>query len=186
MSCATWKRPSSGRTLRSIRLRGGRARGVLPTVPVPAQLPPALAVFAGRGAELASLDALLPATARASPGRDAAAVMVVLSGTAGVGKTALAVHWAHQVAAQFPDGQLYVNLQGFDPGGTALEPSEAVRGFLEAFGMPATRIPAALPAQAGRLRSLLAGKRVLMVLETRTMPGRFARSCPGRQAAWPS
>ena len=105
--------------------------------------------------------------------------MVVLSGTAGVGKTALAVHWAHQVAAQFPDGQLYVNLQGFDPGGTALEPSEAVRGFLEAFGMPATRIPAALPAQAGLFRSLLAGKRVLMVLDNAHDAGQVRPLLPG-------
>ena len=142
----------------------GPARA-LPRMPVPAQLPPAVAAFAGRGAELASLDALLPAAAQAGPGRDAAAVMVVLSGTAGVGKTALAVHWAHQMAAQFPDGQLYVNLQGFDPDGTVLEPSEAVRGFLEAFGVPAARIPAALAAQAGLFRSLLAGRRVLMVLD---------------------
>ena len=142
----------------------GPARA-LPRMPVPAQLPPAVAAFAGRGAELASLDALLPAAAQAGPGRDAAAVMVVLSGTAGVGKTALAVHWAHQMAAQFPDGQLYVNLQGFDPDGTVLEPSEAVRGFLEAFGVPAARIPAALVAQAALFRSLLAGRRVLIVLD---------------------
>ena len=156
----------------------GPARA-LPRVPVPAQLPPAVAAFAGRGAELASLDTLLPAAARAGLGRDAAAVMVVLSGTAGVGKTALAVHWAHQVAAQFPDGQLYVNLQGFDPGGTALEPSEAVRGFLEALGVPATRIPAALPAQAGFFRSLLAGKRVLMVLDNAHDAGQVRPLLPG-------
>ena len=137
----------------------------IPRVPIPAQLPPAVPVFAGRGAELAALGALLPLAAQVGPGDSAAAVIVALSGTAGVGKTALAVHWAHQVAGQFPDGQLYVNLQGFDPGGLALEPGEAVRGFLEAFGVPAARIPAALPAQAGLFRSLLAGKRVLVVLD---------------------
>jgi DNA-binding SARP family transcriptional activator len=137
----------------------------MPKVPIPAQLPPAVPVFAGRGAELARLDALLPRAAQEGPGDGTAAVIVALSGTAGVGKTALAVHWAHRVAGQFPDGQLYVNLQGFDPGGLALEPSEAVRGFLEAFGMPAARIPAARSAQAGLFRSLLAGKRVLVVLD---------------------
>ncbi len=137
----------------------------IPKLPVPAQLPSAVPALAGRGAELASLDALLPRAAQAGSDPGAAAVIVVLSGTAGVGKTALAVHWAHRVAAQFPDGQLYVNLQGFDPGGTALEPGEAVRGFLEAFGVPATRTPAALAAQAGLFRSLLAGKQVLVVLD---------------------
>jgi DNA-binding SARP family transcriptional activator/tetratricopeptide (TPR) repeat protein len=142
----------------------GLARAT-PRLPVPAQLPSAVPAFAGRGAELAGLNALVPSAAEAGPGAGAAAVIVALSGTAGVGKTALAVHWAHRVAARFPDGQLYVNLQGFDPGGTVLEPGEAVRGFLEAFGVPATRIPAALAAQAALFRSLLARKRVLVVLD---------------------
>jgi hypothetical protein len=92
-------------------------------------------------------------------------IIAALSGTAGVGKTTLAVHWAHRVSARFPDGQLYVNLKGFDPGGEALDPSEAARGFLEAFGVPVTRIPADLPGQTGLYRSLLAGRRVLVVLD---------------------
>jgi len=92
-------------------------------------------------------------------------IIAALSGTAGVGKTTLAVHWAHRVSARFPDGQLYVNLEGFGPGGEALDPSEAARGFLEAFGVPATRIPADLPGRAGLYRSVLAGKRVLVVLD---------------------
>lgn len=136
-----------------------------PGVPVPAQLPPAVPVFAGRGAELASLDALLPAPAETGAPRPAAVVISALLGTAGVGKTALAVHWAHRVSARFPDGQLYVNLQGFDPGEAALAAGEALRGFLEAFGVPAVRIPADLPARAGLYRSVLAGQRVLVVLD---------------------
>jgi DNA-binding SARP family transcriptional activator/tetratricopeptide (TPR) repeat protein len=131
-------------------------------MPVPAQLPSALPSFAGRGAELTSLDTLLPVADEAGP---APVVIAALSGTAGVGKTTLAVHWAHRVSAQFPDGQLYVNLKGFGPGGEALDPGEAVRGFLEALGLPVTRIPADLPARAGLYRSLLAGRRVLAVLD---------------------
>ncbi len=126
--------------------------------PVPAQLPPAVAGFAGRAQALGELDGLLTA-------RPPAGTIMVIAGTAGVGKTALAVHWAHQHRDAFPDGQLYVNLRGFDPGGPALEPAEAVRGFLDAFGVPAGRIPVGLPAQSGLYRSLLAGKRVLVVLD---------------------
>jgi DNA-binding SARP family transcriptional activator len=134
-------------------------------VPVPAQLPSAVPAFTGRGAELSSLDAILAATRQNGPPWLATAVTAVVSGTAGVGKTALAVHWAHRVADQFPDGQLYVNLRGFDPSGQAIDQAEAVRGFLDAFGVPVGGIPASLPAQAALYRSLLAGKRVLLVLD---------------------
>jgi DNA-binding SARP family transcriptional activator len=135
----------------------------------PAQLPPAVPAFAGRHAELASLDAILP-TARTGPDENAAAgsaavVISAVSGTAGVGKTALAVHWAHRVAGRFPDGQLYVNLRGFDPGGAALDPAEVIRRFLQALGVPADRLPPDLDTQIGLYRSELAGKRVLIVLD---------------------
>ena len=130
--------------------------------PVPAQLPPAVPAFAGRSRELASLDAILGEAHRAGL---AAPAIVAVSGTAGVGKTALAVHWAQLVAAQFPDGLLYVNLRGFDPTGRALDQAEAVRGFLDAFGVPIERIPASLEAQIALYRSLLTGKRVLLVLD---------------------
>jgi DNA-binding SARP family transcriptional activator/tetratricopeptide (TPR) repeat protein len=133
-----------------------------PVAPVPAQLPLAVPAFTGRGAELACLSAIAPGSAQASP---AAGVISAVSGTAGVGKTALAVHWAHRVAGRFPDGQLYVNLRGFDPGGTAMDPGQALRGFLDAFGVPPTRIPEDLAALTGLFRSLLAGKRVLVVLD---------------------
>ncbi|MGI3197918.1 ATP-binding protein [Streptomyces sp. GLT-R25] len=88
-----------------------------------------------------------------------------MSGTAGVGKTALAVHWARRAQNAFPDGQLYVNLRGFDPGGSVVSPAQAVRGFLDAFGVPVSRVPADLEAQTGLYRSLLAGRRVLVVLD---------------------
>jgi DNA-binding SARP family transcriptional activator/tetratricopeptide (TPR) repeat protein len=128
---------------------------------VPAQLPVGVRGFTGRGEELARLEAVLASAAE----QPAAVVISAVSGTAGVGKTALAVHWARRVGEAFPDGQLYVNLRGFDPGGSPVSPAEAVRRFLDAFGMPPARIPAGLEAQVGLYRSLLADKRVLVMLD---------------------
>jgi tetratricopeptide (TPR) repeat protein len=127
----------------------------------PAQLPLDVPGFAGRRTELASLHALLPDANE----RPTTVVVCAMWGTAGVGKTALAVHWAHQVRDRFPDGQLYVNLRGFDPTGTAMTPAEAIRGFLDAFEVPARRIPGSLEAQAALFRTLVTGKRVLLVLD---------------------
>jgi DNA-binding SARP family transcriptional activator/tetratricopeptide (TPR) repeat protein len=129
--------------------------------PPPAQLPLDVYGFTGRDGELAKLDAVLTAAA----GQPTAVVISAVSGTAGVGKTALAVHWAHRVRDRFPDGQLYVNLRGFDPGGRIMEPAAAVRGFLEGLGVPAERIPTTLDAQVGLYRSLLAGRRMLVVID---------------------
>jgi DNA-binding SARP family transcriptional activator len=156
-----------------------------PKVPVPAQLPPGPA-FAGRRAELASLDALLPVSPEASTDPAAGVAISVLSGTAGVGKTALAVHWAQRFSGRFPDGQLFANLRGFDPAGAALEPSDALRGFLEALGIPEARVPADLAGQAGLYRSVLAGKRVLVVLDNARDAKQVRRCCPPRQGARPS
>jgi len=152
-----------------------------PAARAPAQLPPAVRAFTGRENELENLDALLPEPADA--GAAAPVIIAAVSGTAGVGKTTLAVRWAHRVAARFPDGQLYVNLRGFDPRGLALEPSEAIRGFLEAFAVPVARIPAHLDAQAALYRSVLAGRRVLVVLDNARDVGRSGRCCPARPAA---
>ncbi|MBU2667829.1 tetratricopeptide repeat protein [Actinoplanes bogorensis] len=118
--------------------------------PVPAQLPADVAGFAGRAEALKFLDQV-PSLA-------------VVGGSAGVGKTALAVHWAHRAAERFPDGRLYVDLRGFGPGGP-MDPGEAVRGFLGALGVPAPRIPAEAGAQSALLRSRLAGKRLVLVLD---------------------
>jgi tetratricopeptide (TPR) repeat protein len=129
-------------------------------VAVPQQLP-AVAGFEGRATELEALTSLLEEAAR--PG--GTVVISAIDGTAGIGKTTLAVQWAHQVAGRFPDGQLYVNLRGFDPAGPPVTPAEAVRGFLDAFEVPAERIPVSLHAQEALYRSLLAGRRVLVLLD---------------------
>ena len=83
----------------------------------------------------------------------------------GAGKTTLAVHWAHQAAAEFPDGQLYVNLRGFDPTGPPVHAAEALRWFLGAFGVTEEQIPDSVEAQAALYRSVLADKRVLVILD---------------------
>jgi DNA-binding SARP family transcriptional activator/tetratricopeptide (TPR) repeat protein len=128
----------------------------------PRQLPAAVAGFTGRTAELNALTRILDQAGAASPGT---VVICVIGGTAGVGKTALALHFAHQAAGRFPDGQLHANLRGFAPSGTAATPAEAVRGFLDALGVPPGRIPPGADAQAALYRSLLAGKRMLIVLD---------------------
>ncbi|MER5428440.1 BTAD domain-containing putative transcriptional regulator [Streptomyces sp. NPDC002588] len=129
---------------------------------VPGQLPYDLPAFIGRRAELDEVLALFGTEPARSPGT---VVIGAVGGMAGVGKTTLAVHWAHRIADRFPDGQLYVNLRGFDPSGAALEPGEVVRGFLDALGVPPERVPHGLDAQAALYRSALAGRRVLVVLD---------------------
>jgi DNA-binding SARP family transcriptional activator len=140
-----------------------RRTGARP-VPIPAQLPLGIETFTGRAHELARLDGLLAGIHDhgASP---SAVVISAISGMAGIGKTTLAVHWAHRVAARFPDGQLHVNLRGYDLSGSPMAPAAALRGFLDALGMPARQIPDDLGAQVGLYRSLLAGKRILVVLD---------------------
>jgi tetratricopeptide (TPR) repeat protein/DNA-binding XRE family transcriptional regulator len=131
-------------------------------MPVPRQLPPGVRHFTGRKAELDYLGRLLAAPGAPGGGT---AVISAIGGTAGVGKTALAIHWAHQAAGHFPDGQLYVNLRGFYPSGAPLTPEEAIRGFLHALGLPPGRIPAERDAQAALYRSVLAERRMLIVLD---------------------
>ena len=123
-----------------------------------AHLPAAVPAFVGRRAQLATLSQVLQ-----QPG--GTAVITAIGGTAGVGKTALAVHWAHQVAGEFPDGQLYVNLRGFDPSGTPVTPDEAVRVLLDSLDVPAEQRPQTVEARLGLYRSLLAGKRMLVLLD---------------------
>ncbi len=131
-------------------------------VAVPRQLPAVVAHFTGRAAELRALTRMLEQAGAGAPGT---VVISAIGGAAGVGKTALALHWAHQVAARFGDGQLYVNLRGFDPSGAPAAPEAPIRGFLNALGVPPGQIPATPQAQAGLYRSLLSGKRMLIVAD---------------------
>src|SRR5262249_40604078 len=128
---------------------------------VPQQLPAAVAHFAGRLGELATLTALLRGRAE----RGGTVVISAIGGTAGVGSTALAVSGAPPPADRFPAGQLYVTLRGFAPSGSVMDPAEAVRRFLDALDVPPERIPIDLDAQAALYRSQLAGKRMLVVLD---------------------
>jgi DNA-binding SARP family transcriptional activator/tetratricopeptide (TPR) repeat protein len=168
-------------------LRGDAARllpgaGPAPAAPVehpvPAQLPPDVPGFSGRRGQLAELDAMLTGRERAGT-----VVVTALAGTAGVGKTALAVHWAHGVRDRFPDGQLYVNLRGFDPGDCVMDPAEAVRGFLAALGVPQQRVPPQLDAQVGLYRSLVAGKQLLVVLDNARDAAQVRPLLPGDPSA---
>jgi tetratricopeptide (TPR) repeat protein/transcriptional regulator with XRE-family HTH domain len=129
---------------------------------VPRQLPATAPHLAGRENELAAMASLLEEP-HASP--RGPATVVIINGTAGVGKTAMALHWAHQVTDLFPDGQLYLDMRGFDPSSTPVTSAAAVRAFLDALGVPVERIPASMDAQTALYRSLLADKRMLIVLD---------------------
>ncbi|MFD9286464.1 BTAD domain-containing putative transcriptional regulator [Streptomyces mirabilis] len=124
--------------------------------PVPAQLPASLAAFVGRKVELAEVDAL-PA--------GGAVVVSAIAGMAGVGKTTFAVHWARQIADRYPDGQLYLDLRGFDPVGLPVAPQYALRVLLESLGADPSGLPHNVDSLAARYRTLLSGKRVLVLLD---------------------
>jgi DNA-binding SARP family transcriptional activator len=140
--------------------------------PGPAMLPAAVPGFTGREAQLSALSAG-PAGPAGTP-----ASVIVISGTAGVGKTALAVHWARGHASGFPGGQLHVNLRGFGPA-DPLRPDEALRIFLDALGVPAAQIPATLEGRQSLYRSRLAGTRTLIVLDNAGGPGQVRPLLPG-------
>jgi DNA-binding SARP family transcriptional activator/Tfp pilus assembly protein PilF len=127
---------------------------------VPHQLPPAPTCFTGRQRELLLLTGWLDGGSSAG-----VPVILVLTGTAGVGKTALALQWAHQLRHRFPDGELYLNLRGFGPAPAPAAQAEAIATLLESLGVPPGRIPRQLDAQVGLYRSLLAGRRMLIVLD---------------------
>jgi DNA-binding SARP family transcriptional activator len=152
-----------GRPLRKLhqRLLAGDPEPSRAEYPVPALLPAGVRAFTGRAEQLAQLDEVLASSAR----EPSAVVISAVSGTGGVGKTALAVHWAHRVAARFPDGQLYLNLRGFDPAGSPVTPKQAARSMLEALGVAPEDVPSSVDASVAMFRSLVAHKRVLVVLD---------------------
>jgi tetratricopeptide (TPR) repeat protein len=134
---------------------------------VAAQLPADVDRFTGRVQELAELDRVLTGTAKQSSaaGGEATAVAIfVISGAAGVGKTALALRWAHRVRGEYPDGQLYVNLRGYDPD-QPLSAEDVLAGFLRSLGVAGQEIPLEIDERAAAYRSLLNGRRVLVVLD---------------------
>lgn len=133
----------------------------------PAQLPADLPIFTGRDAELARLAALVEPEGNPDTLPDTLpdTVLTVVSGMAGVGKTTLAVRLAHELSPRFPDGQLYLNLRGFDGAGTVIEPQDAIRQLLETQGIAPSKLPSGPAAQAELYRSLLHGRRMLILLD---------------------
>jgi transcriptional regulator with XRE-family HTH domain/Tfp pilus assembly protein PilF len=146
----------------------GRAEPSAPQVR-PAQLPARAVGFVGRAAELDAVDA-------------AGDQVVLVVGPAGVGKTALVLQWAHAAADRFADGQLYVNLRGFDPSHSPADPADVLHSFLGALGLAAARIPAGLDGRAALFRSLLARRRVLIVLDNAAGTDQVRPLLPGNPA----
>lgn len=141
-------------------------------VRVPRQLPPPASQFTGRTGELVRLKHLAGAAS-------SAAVLVVVTGSPGVGKTALALHWAHAAQDRFSDGTFFADLRGFDPGNPPAEPAEVLDGFFRAMGLAPQDIPAALSERSALLRTALAGKRALLVLDNAATAAQVRPLLPG-------
>ncbi|WP_326636417.1 tetratricopeptide repeat protein [Nonomuraea fuscirosea] len=140
-------------------------------VMMPRQLPPDVAAFVGRGRELAFVDEAHVA---------GTLIITAIDGMGGVGKTALAVHWAHRMADRFPDGQLYINLQGYAPG-PPLSSLQALATLLRGLGVTAGQVPTELEEATGLYRSLLAGKRILVMLDNAHSAEQVRPLLPGAQ-----
>ncbi|GAA2000771.1 tetratricopeptide repeat protein [Catenulispora subtropica] len=151
---------------------------------VPAQLPADVPDFVGRAPELAILDQLAakPRSAAAAAGAAASGgprpTVVVICGPAGVGKTALALRWSHRVADLFPDGCLYIDLQGYGPQ-RPVAPADAAAGFLAALGIPRSELPREPDDLTARLRTTLAGRRMLILLDNARTPAQVRPLLPG-------
>lgn len=163
-----------GQELRDAHLRVLRHEFAAPVVvhrPKPAELPPDVGRFVGRGGELEVLD-------RAMRAGSASLAITSIDGMPGIGKTALAVHWAHRVKDQFPDGQLYVNLRGYDRG-EPVHPQHVMVRFLRSLGVAADQVPVDEDEAVSLYRSTLAGKRVLVLLDNANSVEQVQSLLPG-------
>lgn len=151
---------------------GGGAGPAVNTAHLPRQLPADVASFIGRDTELSRMDALLERPKLDSTG------IVVIAGTAGMGKTALAVHWAHRVRERFPDGDLFVDFRGYTSD-APVAPTDVLARFLRALGIPPPQVPVDLDEQAALYRSLLSGRRMLIVLDNVSSPDQVRPLLPG-------
>ncbi|MEH0541747.1 tetratricopeptide repeat protein [Streptomyces sp. B21-105] len=148
-------------------------------LPIPAQLPMDTSHFSGREQQLTELTRCLIDGDRPGARAPGAAVVVsAVSGTAGVGKTALVVRWAHQVRQAFPDGQLYVDLRGYDPD-EPVSAAQALAGFLTALGVPGRDIPQRLDDRAARYRTAVDGRRLLVLLDNAVSAAQVRPLLPG-------
>lgn len=143
--------------------------------PVPRQLPLAPAPFVGRTSDLTELTAAVDGLAD----EGGAVVISALSGAGGIGKTWLAVHWAHSHRDRFPDGQLFIDLRGFSPESSPMAADVAVRGFLDALGIEPGRMPVELHAQVALYRSLIASKRMLILIDNAATVDQILPLLPG-------
>ena len=159
-------------------LRRDSALSSARTARVPAQLPPALSWFTGREDTLKMLDQLLSGEAT----RPGPMIISAIAGSPGVGKTTVAVHWAHDVADRFPDGQLYVNLRGYDA--TApVTPEDALSGFLRALGHQPTGAAQSVDELSALYRTVLAGRRILVLLDNARSAEQVRPLLPGTGSA---
>lgn len=172
----------AGRAVQARNVQGGiHFHGQNPPThssPVPGQLPGDVHGFVNRIGELEVLSTHL--STEDLDGASEAPVHVI-TGTAGVGKTALALHWAHRVRDRFPDGQLYVDLRGYGAG-RPIDPDQALERFVRAFGVPADAVPADLDDRSALYRSLLAERRVLVILDNAATAAQVRPLLPGSSA----
>jgi DNA-binding SARP family transcriptional activator len=143
---------------------------------VPRQLPPAPSTFVGRQTQVEALTGLLAERAKGSAGP--AIVVSAISGMGGIGKSALAVEVAHRVAGLFPDGQLFLNLRGYGAE-EPMQPMDALATALRGLGVPDQEVPAELAEASARYRSLLAERKVLVVLDNASGPAVVEALLPG-------
>ncbi|MCG5444514.1 winged helix-turn-helix domain-containing protein [Micromonospora sp. NIE79] len=166
-----------GPELQAVHLRILRERpaAIDTTVPGtrPAQIPPAVAAFSGQTESLNVLDTMVP-----TGGEAVTPTVIAVVGTAGVGKTALVVHWAHRMVGRFPDGQLHVNLRGYAVG-QPVRPIDALGVLLRSLGVRPDRVPVELSEATALYRSMLAGRRVLVLLDNARTADQVRPLLPG-------